>query len=92
MFDLPNDVIVTMVAANAGAIALNIRDSLGDRTLEIPLSIANPNTLALGDLTGDGYDELVISYIEDGLQVASASDVIDFEQGLVVRVMFRPPT
>jgi hypothetical protein len=46
------------------------------------LTTANPNDLALGDLNGDGYDELVINYINGGLQVASATDVTDFEQGL----------
>jgi hypothetical protein len=81
MFDLPNDVIVTLVASS-GSTSLNVRDAVGGRSLQVNLSVTDPDDLALGDLNGDGYDELVINYIEGGLQVASATDVSDFWQGL----------
>ena len=71
VFDLPNDVVVTMVTgSSAGSAQLNIRDPLGDRSLTIPLpngictpsEDCNPNLVTLGDMTGDGYDEIVHGY------------------------------
>jgi hypothetical protein len=89
VFDLENDVIVTMVGTGSEAAALDVRDQLGNRTLQVPLAFTvcppaefcNPNIVVLGDLTGDGYDEIVIGYAGGGIQVASAADVTDFTQG-----------
>ncbi|MGD9510076.1 MAG: hypothetical protein AB7X49_16155, partial [Geminicoccaceae bacterium] len=97
VFDLPNDVVVTMVTgSSAGSAQLDIRDPLGNRSLTIPLpngictpsEDCNPNIVTLGDMTGDGYDEIVISYAGGGLQVASAMDVSDFSQGLRLGEVF----
>jgi len=93
VFDLENDVIVTMVRTGSQSAALTIRDPLGDRTLQVPLPggicspseqpLCNPNIVTLGDLTGDGYDEIVIAYAGGGIQVAAAANVASFADGLV---------
>ncbi|MGD9511958.1 MAG: hypothetical protein AB7X49_25820, partial [Geminicoccaceae bacterium] len=91
IFDLPNDVIVTLMTFSFSAgTSLDVLDpAIGD-TLHNPQSLGtctpaadcNPNLLALGDLTGDGYDEVVIGYAGGGIQVGTAVDVSDFSQGL----------
>jgi hypothetical protein len=91
VFDLENDVIVTLVRTGSQSVALDIRDPVGDRTLPVNLStticqpslVCIPSIVVLGDLTGDGYDEIVMSYAGGGIQVATAANVASFADGLV---------
>ncbi|MEM7227061.1 MAG: hypothetical protein AAF495_29100 [Pseudomonadota bacterium] len=99
VFDLENDVIITMVRLSGSIAGINLRDAVGQRSLSVDTKLAictaaqqsgcNPNLVVTGDLTGDGFDEIVLSYAGGGLQVASAVDVSDFEKGLVFGPLFQ---
>jgi len=99
MFELPNDVIVTLARSTTAptAAVLNVYDPLANRTLNVALATSVcapsatgcvPDLLAMGDLTGDGYAEILIGFSSGGIQVASAVDPTDFELGIQLGAVF----
>ena len=91
VFDLENDVVVTMVRTGSQSAQLTIFDPPSNNVALIdlpgsicpPSQLCTPSVLTLGDLTGDGYDEIVIAYAGGGIQVAAAADVSQFGPELV---------
>jgi hypothetical protein len=83
VFDLPNDVIVTVSpnAAAAGQQLVNLTDVLGNQSHTQAITAGTAGAVALGDLNQDGFAELVVGF-ESGLQVATATAVTDLSQGL----------
>ena len=83
VFDLPNDVIVT-VSPNANAAGqqlVTLTDVLGNQSHAQAITAGTAGAVALGDLNHDGFAELVVGF-ESGLQIATATAVTDLSQGL----------
>lgn len=99
MFELPNDVIATLARSTSTPTeaVLNVYDPLANRTLNVALATSVcapsssgcvPDLLAMGDLTGDGYAEILIGFSSGGMQVASAVDPTNFTSGLQLGAVF----
>lgn len=93
MFNLPNDVVVTVApTGRVGNLQLLVKIKDTSNTVTIPDSIvafsqnAVLHSITLGDITGDGFDDLFVSFAEGsfgGVTVAaSAVDVDDPSKGL----------
>jgi hypothetical protein len=83
VFDLPNDVIVTVSpnAAAAGQQLVTVTDVLGNQSHTQAITAGTAGAVAIGDLNQDGFADLVVGF-ESGLQVATATAVTDLSQGL----------
>lgn len=101
MFDLPND-IVAVLAIDGGAepsqefhLALNLYDALGNRSLRQSIAVsatsANaPQSAVMADFTGDGFDDLALSFGKTAGQIViiQAADVTNWDAGVLVGPAF----
>ena len=103
MFNLPNDV-AAVVAVDGGpplgnyVLSATFYDHVGQRSIRKPLVAAAaaptlPAAATMADVTGDGYDDLVVSYDQNGgkLQVIHAANPNDWNAGIVVGPVFDSP-
>ena len=103
MFNLNND-IAAVVAVDGGpplgnyVLSATFYDHLGQRSTRLPIvvsaaSASLPAAAVMADVTGDGFDDLVVSYDENGgkLRTISAADPNNWNAGLVMGPVYYSP-